>query len=393
MEFSFTKEEEALRQEVRSFLDAELPKDWIMPIIFSASDLYKDDVLELHRVMAPKLAQKGWLCYDWPEEYGGQGGSQMMAAIIQEELGYRGSPGMDPQGIYMLGPLIIHFGTEKQKQQHLPPIARGEILWCEGYSEPEAGSDLASVQTMAVEDGDHFVINGQKLWTSGASKSEWCHLIVRTDFDLPKKHQGLTYFLLDMKTPGITVRPIQDMCEGQSLAEVFFDNVRVPAENILGGRGHGWEMAMALLNLERGGDTNEVGRMRGFYDLITQYVKERGLIREPGIQQYLADIYMEIETSRMVAYNLTWLTSQGQATTAQASTGKLFCTDSSQRCASTMLKILGSYGRVKKDSKWAVLQGKVAQWYLKSFSTSLARGTSEIQRNILAIRGLGLPRD
>ena len=133
--------------------------------------------------------------------------------------------------------------------------------------------------------------------------------------------------------------------------------------------------------------------MRGFYDLITQYIKERGLIKEPRIRQYLADIYMEIETSRMVAYNLTWLSSQEQVTSAQASTGKLFCTDSSQRCANTMLKILGSYGQVKKDSKWAVLQGKMAQWYFESFSTTLARGTSEIQRNILATRGLGLPRD
>ncbi len=392
MEFSFTVEEESFRQEVRNFLDAELPADWIMPILNPASDLYRDDVWAFHKVMAPKLAGKGWLALTWPKEYGGKEASPLLSAIFHEEMGYRGSPGIDNQGVGMIGPLIIHFGTAEQKQKHLPPIARGEIFWCEGFSEPESGSDLASVQTVAVEKGDHFVINGQKLWTSGSTVCDWCHMLARTELDVPKKHQGLTYFLVDMKTPGITVRPISDMCNGQSLCEVFFDNVEVPIDNMVGRRGQGWELSLALLNFERGAGVGEVGRMRGLFDLITQYVVEHDLLNNLKIQHYLADIYIEIETARMIAYQLVWLGSQQLPAASQASINKLFCSEATQRCSNTMMKILGSYGPVTKDSKWAVLQGKIAHYYLESFSSTLARGTSEIQRNILATRGLGLPR-
>jgi len=392
MEFTFTKEEESFRREVRSFLDTELPADQIMPIVNPAEDLYRDDVWELHKVMARKMGERGWLSLGWPKEYGGKEGSPLLPAILQEEIRYRGAPGWDPQGVSMVAPLLIHFGTEQQRRLHLPAIARGEVFWCEGYSEPQAGSDLASVQTTAVEEGDSFIIHGQKLWVSGAHLTDWCHLLARTNPAAPKKHMGLSYFLVDMKTPGITVRPIRDMCNGQGLCEVFFDNVRVPKENIVGRKEQGWEVALSLLNFERGLDVGGAGMMRGFFDLIRQYLKERNLTEDPLVKQHLANIFIEIETARLLAYQLVWLASQGLATASQASKSKLFCSEASQRCANAMMKFLGSYGQLAEGSKWAALQGRIGYWYLQAFSSTLARGTSEMQRNILAIRGLGLPR-
>jgi len=392
MEFRFTEEEESFRQEVSSFLDAEMPADWIMPIINPSEDLYHDEVWKLHKVMARKMGEKGWLSLTWPKEYDGREASPIFSAIFQEEIRYRGAPGWDPQGVSMLAPIIIHYGTEEQKRRHLPPIARGEIFWCEGYSEPQSGSDLASVQTTAVQDGDNLVIDGQKLWCSGANICDWCHLLVRTDPNAPKKHMGLTYLLLDMKTPGITVRPIQDMCGGQALCEVFFDSVRVPLENIVGQKEQGWQIALDLLNFERGLDAGETAMIRSFFDLTMQYAQEHNLTDDPLVQQQLASMFIDIETARLIAHQLVWLASQGLPTTAQASMSKLFCSEANQRCADTAMKILGSFGPLAKDSKWAVLQGKIGLWYLESLTSTLARGTSEIQRNVLAVRGLELPR-
>lgn len=392
MEFAFTEEEESFRQEIRSFLDAELPAGQIMPIVSLAEDLYRDDVWELHKVMARKMGERGWLSLSWPKEYGGKEASPILAAIFQEEIRYRGAPGWDPQGVSMVAPLLIHFGTDEQKRQHLPGIARGEVFWCEAYSEPQAGSDMASVQTTAVEEGDSFIINGQKLWVSGAHVTDWCHLLARTNPAAPKKHMGLSYFLVDMKTPGITVRPIRDMCDGHSLCEVFFDNVTVPRESIVGQPGQGWEIALALLNFERGLDVGGAAMIRRFFDLTMEYMKERNLTEDPVVQQHLANIFIDIETARLLAYQLVWLASQGLPSASQASMSKLFSSEANQRCANAMMKLLDSYGQLAGDSKWAVLQGRIGHWYLQSLSFTLARGTSEMQRNILAVRGLGLPR-
>jgi alkylation response protein AidB-like acyl-CoA dehydrogenase len=392
MEFAFTEEEESFRQEVRSFLDTELPADWIMPIVNPAEDLYRDEVWQLHKVMARKMGEKGWLSLSWPKEYGGKEASPVLNAIFQEEVRYRGAPGRDPQGVDMVAPLLIHFGTEEQKRQHLPGIARGEVFWCEGYSEPQVGSDMASVQTTAVDEGDSFIIDGQKLWVSGAHVTDWCHLLARTNPAAPKKHMGLTYFLVNMKTAGITVRPIRDMCGGHGLCEVFFDNVIVPRENIVGQKDQGWEVALALLDFERGVDVGGAAMMRGFFNLLMQYMKEHNLTEDPVIQQHLANIYVEIETARLLGYKVVWLASQGLPTSSQASMSKLFCSEANQRCANAMMRLLGSYGQLTGDSKWATLQGRIGHWYLQAFTATLARGTSEIQRNILAVRGLGLPR-
>ena len=314
MEFGFTGQQQKFRAEVRDFVKSELSPDMIMPVVNLAEDLYRDDVWELHKSMAKKLGERGWLSLGWPEEYGGKNESPMLSAIFQEELRYRGAPGWDPQGSSMVGPLILKFGTEEQKKQHLLGIVGGKVSWCQGYSEPEAGSDLASLKTAAVRKGDHFILNGQKLWTSGAHLADWCHLLARTDPAALKKHQGLTYFLLDMKTPGISVRTIEDMCGGHGLCEVFFDDVQIPAENALGPVNGGWQVTMSQLDFERGTDVGGTAMMRGFFDLVLEYLKEQRLISDPLIQHHIADIAIDIETARILAYQMVWLASASTAT-------------------------------------------------------------------------------
>ena len=395
MEFTFTKEQEAFRRKLRSFLRAEIPPDMLMPVINLAEDLYRDEVWELHRVMAPKMGERGWLSLTWPEEYGGMEADEIMPCVFQEEMRYHGAPGWDPQGVSMVAPLLMHSGTEEQKRRHLPPIARGEVFWCEGYSEPDVGSDLASVRTTAVEEEDGFLINGQKLWTSGANKADWCHMLARTDSKAPKKHRGLTYFLVDMQTDGITVRPIMDMCGGTTLCEVFFDNVKVPHEGVVGGVNNGWQMAMALLNFERSADVGGAAMMRRFFELMTDYLKNRGLLGDPTVKHHLADIFIDMETSRLMAYRLVSLAKVGAKAeaSARASMSKLFGSEATQRVSNTMLNLLGTFGQIENDPEMEVLQGRIGHWYLQSFTSTLARGTSEIQRTILATRGLGLPRN
>jgi len=394
MEFRFTKEQEAFRQELRDFLEAEMPPHMLMPVINPAEDLYRDEVWALHKIMARKMGERGWLSLTWPKEYGGMEADEIMSCIFQEEIRYRAAPGWDPQGVSMVAPLLMHFGTSEQKEKHIPPIARGEVFWCEGYSEPDVGSDLASVRTTAVADGDSFIINGQKLWTSGANKTDWCHMLIRTDPKAPKKHRGLTYFLVDMQTEGITVRPITDMCGGATLCEVYFDNVKVPSEGVLGGVNNGWQMAMALLNFERNADVGGAAMMRRFFELVTDYLKKRNLLRDPIVQRHLADIFIDIETSRLMAYRLVGSAREGTKAdaSARASMSKLYGSEASQRVSNTMLNLLGTYGPIENDPELGVLQGRVGHWYLQTFTSTLARGTSEIQRTILATRGLGLPR-
>ncbi|MGD9394350.1 MAG: acyl-CoA dehydrogenase family protein [Dehalococcoidia bacterium] len=392
MEFGFTAEEEAFRQEVRRFLEKELPLEHDLAVINPAEDRYRDGVWELQKAMARKFGKKGWLTLGWPKEYGGRECSPLLGAIFQEEIHYRGTPGWDGFTVGMLAPTIIRFGTEEQKKQHLLPIARGERFWCEGFSEPETGSDLASIQTSAREDGDSLVINGRKLWTSGAHKADWCFLLVRTDPAPPKKHMGITFLLLDMQTPGITVRVITDMGGGDNLCEVFFDEVRVPLENILGQKDQGWEVAMTLLDFERGLDIGPIATMRRIFEMLLQYLKEEGKGTNPLVRQQLAEIELEIETARLLSYRGAWLASQKIPASAQISMSKTFSYEAQQRAANVAMKLLGSYGQLSEGSKWAALQGLIERWYLETFAFTLFTGTSEIQRNIIATRGLGLPR-
>ena len=389
MEFRFAPEEEAFRQELRSFLKTELPEGWAGPVDED------DEDWEFTLEMRKKLAQRGWLTMAWPEEYGGMGASHMMQVIFAEEMAYHRAPGRDAFGTRMLAPTLMIHGTEEQKLEHLPPISRGEVQWCQGYSEPESGSDLASLQTRAVEDGDDFVINGTKVWTSMAHRADHIMVLTRTDPDAPK-HRGISFLLADMRTPGIEVRPIINMANQHGFNMVTFDNVRVPQRNLVGEKNRGWYVGATLLDFERSGVDYSAGAKRTLEELV-QFCKEstqngHPLIEDPLVRHRLADLAIEVEVSRLISYNIAWMQSQDLVPNKEASMGKAFGTELQQHVAAAGMKLLGLYGQLEPESKYAPLRGRIERGYLTSVSATIAAGTSEIQRNIIATRGLGLPR-
>jgi alkylation response protein AidB-like acyl-CoA dehydrogenase len=295
----------------------------------------------------------------------------------------------------MLAPTLMIHGTEEQKREYLPPIARGEVQWCQGYSEPESGSDLASLQTRAVADGDDFVINGAKIWTSSAHRADHIMVLTRTDPDAPK-HRGISFLLADMKTPGIEVRPIINMANDHNFNMVIFDNVRVPKKNLVGEYNRGWYVGATLLDFERSGVEYSAGAKRMVEELVefskTRKRKGRYLSEDPVVRHQLADLAVDVEISRLLSYNIAYMQSQGLVPNKESSMGKVFGTELQQKVARTGMKILGLYGQLEPDSKYAALQGRLEKSYMTSVSATIAAGTSEIQRNIIASRGLGLPR-
>jgi alkylation response protein AidB-like acyl-CoA dehydrogenase len=287
------------------------------------------------------------------------------------------------------------YGTEEQKKMHLPGIASGEIMWCQGYSEPNSGSDLASLQTSAVEDGDDFVINGQKIWTSGAQHSQWIFMLARTDPAVPK-HKGISYFLVDMNTPGITVQPLIDMSGGHHFNQVFFDQVRVPRSGLLGEKNRGWYMATTTLSFERAGVENPM-RAKRILESLVEYAKQttrngKPLSKDPLIRQKIAQMAVEIDVARAIAYRVATAINNKQVPGPESPGLKVFASELFQRLSQIGLELLGLYGQLKPGSKWAPLKGQIENLYLTSISRTIAAGTSEIQRNIIAERGLGLPR-
>ena len=389
MEFRFTSEEESFREELRGFLKQELPEGWT-----GLSD-EDDEDWDFTLSMRKKLAAKGWLTMAWPEEYGGVGASHMMQVIFAEEMSYHRAPGRDVFGTRMLAPTLMIHGTEDQKREHLPPVARGEVQWCQGYSEPESGSDLASLQTRAVEDGDDFVINGTKVWTSGAHRADHIMVLTRTDPDAPK-HRGISFLLADMHTPGVEVRPIINMANQHSFNMVTFDNVRVPQKNLVGEKNRGWYVGATLLDFERSGVDYSAGSQRMLEDLV-DFAKEtkrngKALADDPLVRRRLADLAIEIEVSRLISYNIAWMQGAGLVPNKEASMGKAFGTELQQHVAETGMSLLGLYGQLEPGSRYAPLEGRIERAALTSVSATIAAGTSEIQRNIIATRGLGLPR-
>ena len=394
MDLIFTEQEEAFRQELRDFLAAELPDGW------DPLDQPGESPEERHaftRSMANKLADKGWLTLAWPEEYGGQGRSIMEQVIYREEMSYWNVPGTDlgTGAISWVGPVLMIAGTEYQKREHLPPIARAERYWCTLYSEPGSGSDLASLQTSAVHDGDDYVINGQKIWTSSAHIADWGWLAARTNPDAPK-HRGISLFMLDMKSPGVTVKPIVNMAGGREFNEVYFDDVRVPSANLVGQEDRGWYTLAVALDFERSG-VGYSATARRTVETLTKYVNktERNgapIGKDPYVRRQLAQRFVETEISRWLSYKVAWMQSRDMVPNAEASMSKMYGTELTQRVARTGMEILGMSGQLSQGSKWAPLQGYIQRSYLTSTSSTIAAGTSEIQRNIIAQRGLGLPR-
>ncbi len=392
MEFRFSPEEERFRSEIREFLRRELPADWSDVGALGEAGVEQWEFL---RSFQKKLAEKRWLTLGWPEEHGGLAASHMMQVIYNEEMTYFRAPTQLGVGPDRVGPTIILYGTDEQKRRHLPGIMAGETVWCQGFSEPEAGSDLASLKTAAVADGDYFVINGQKIWTSLAHRADWCVLLARTDREAPK-HKGISYLLLDMKTPGVEVRPLVDMLGRNTFNEVFFDNARIPRDCLVGELNRGWYVAAATLDFERSGINRVVTGFRMHEELVEYAAQARSdggrLLDDIRVRHKLAELAIEFQAGRMLAYRVASMQEKGQIPNAEASMSKLYGTELQRRLAEAGMEILGLGGQIEPGSRGASLQGRVEQFYLLASALTVAAGTSEIMRNIIATRGLGLPR-
>jgi alkylation response protein AidB-like acyl-CoA dehydrogenase len=346
--------------------------------------------------MAIKLGKKGWLGLTWPKKYGGGQRPMMDTVVFEEELAYYGQPGWNRPGVGMLGPTVLAFGTEEQKQEYVPGIVSGNVFWCHGFSEPDAGSDLASVQTLAVEEGDFFVVNGQKVWSSFAQHAEWIFFLARTDREA-QRHRGISFFVIPIRTQGITVRAIDYMAGSSCFAEVFFDNVKVPKQNIIGEKNRGWNVAMGTLGFERSG-IEYVGINHRVLDELVAYSKQtvingRSLSSQQLVRNQLAEMAIEVEISRMLSYNIAWMQSLNKDVDTEASMAKLWGSELMHRLASTGMYLLGLYGQLEPDSKLAQLMGRVQREYMHSMGWITSSGSSEIQRNVIAWRGLGMPRE
>ena len=392
MDYQFTESDESFRTEVVDFID----NNWVPPE--GTNEPGDDSFYEAERAFEKRAASKGWLTMAWPEEYGGRGASHIQQMIYREEAAYRGAPGSGGQGISMVGPCLMLHGTEAQRQEHLPRIANAESYWAQGFSEPGNGSDLAGLQTRAVRDGDDFVINGQKIWTSGAHYADWIHVLTRTDTEAPK-HRGISYFLLDMKTPGIEVRPLINMLGEHGFNEVYFTDVRVPASNMLGEYNRGWYVAATLLDFERSG-VQWSATSRKSVELMTEYAAERPgrrggakLLDDPGVRNGLANLMIESEISKLISYRVVWMQSQELVPNHEASMSKMFGSELGQRVARFGVNMMGLHSqRIDPDDPDAPLAARIGRSYMSSVPSTIAAGTSEIQRNIIATRGLQLPR-
>jgi alkylation response protein AidB-like acyl-CoA dehydrogenase len=389
MDYRFTPEQEAFREEVKKFLRAELPKDKEQ-----GEEAGSDAEWQFARQFQKKLATRNWLVPHWPKQYGGSDMGIMEQVIMREEMAFHRAPIPDIFGVNMLGPVLMLYGTDEQKKQHLPGIASGEVMWCQGYSEPGSGSDLASLQTKAVRDGDDYVINGQKIWTSNAHRADWIFFLGRTDQEAPK-HKGITFFLSPMKVPGISTRPLINLASQHGFNEVYFEDVRVPASNIVGEENRGWYVGAALLDFERSGIGSSAAARRSLQDLLG-YCKEAGHDGANGgstVRHKLAELVIETDVGRYLSYRVASMQARGQVPNYEASVAKCYLSELGQRVAGAGVNILGLTGQVRPESKkWARLHGQFAMTYMVSLGGTIAGGTSEIQRNIIAQRGLGLPR-
>ncbi len=379
MEFRFTPSQETFRDDVRHFLGAELPK---LP------DRDDGESGGHSRPFSKLLADRGWIGLAWPKEFGGQELGHIERTIFTEEMVTHAAPtGYHFIAERQMGPSLIRQGTEEQKREFLPKIVNADVSFCIGMSEPGAGSDLANVQTRAVRDGDDYVVNGQKIWTSSAHLADWVWLVCRTDPDAPK-HRGISILLVDLKSPGITIRPLINMAGRHGFNEVFYDNVRVPRTNLVGEENRGWYVTAENLDYERSG-IERIAGTGGLFRSLVEHVRERG--GSDPVRHALADRAIEYEVGRTLAYRVAWLLSQKRIPNHEASMSKAYGSEWTQRVARTGMSVLAADGLMRTAAE-RTLRAKIEQTYMTTVSATIAGGTSEIQRNIIATRGLGLPR-
>jgi alkylation response protein AidB-like acyl-CoA dehydrogenase len=390
LDLKFGEKEEALRVEVQQFLDEQLGKQQGPGGFGTRNDEDFEKALQFNR----KLGERGWIAPAWPKEYGGLGASIYEQIVFNEEFGYRGAPdtGTRGFGVGMIGPTLIIHGSEEQKKRYLPKITSGEHIWCQGYSEPGSGSDLASLQTKAVRDGDEYVINGQKIWTSGGHRANQMFCLVRTDPDAPK-HRGISFLLIDdiKNTPGLTLRPLINMANRHHFNEVFFEDVRVPVENRIGEENRGWYVGMTLLDFERSGIGTTASQRKTLEDL-TATLKAADADKRRKNRLKLADFVVANNVGKYLGYRIGHIQASGGVPNYEASVVKIYQSELGQRIYNFGVNMLGLAGQFVPEAPQAPLGGQMPEQYLQSVPSSIYSGTNEIQRNIIATRGLGLPR-
>ena len=393
MDLNLSPEEIKFRDELRPWLTANVPKDW---------DERREESMEVRfeylKRWQRKLYEGGWAGISWPKEYGGRGASLMEQVVFWQEMALASAPPLaNVLGLGIIGPTIIAYGSEAQKKRHLAKILSAEEIWCQGFSEPDAGSDLANVRCEAKLDGDHYVVNGQKVWNSYGWAAHWCELVVRTDPDVPK-HKGLTVLLVDMKSPGVDVRPLRQMTGETEFNEIFFHDVRVPATNVVGKVNEGWGVAMGTLMHERGtfGAGLQITYRRNMERLIdlAKTLKRNGrpAAEDPIVRQKLAQCYAEIEIMRCNQMRAFSRISSTGVPGPEGSIQKIFWSELNQRFQQIAQELLGPYGQLEAGDEHAIDNGMWAYGYMRSRGNTIEAGTSEIQRNIIGHFVLGLPK-
>ncbi len=392
MEFRDSPEEATFRTAVRGFINENLPANYEPASAFSEEEGEQEEFVKGWRTA---LGKRGWIAPHWPKEYGGANMSVSEQFVFNEEMAEARAPQVGGMGVAMIGPILIRFGTDAQRAEHLPGITSGEAHWCQGYSEPGSGSDLASLQTRAIRDGDDYVINGQKIWTSGAHRANRMFMLARTDPDAPK-HRGISMLLLDMRSPGVQVRPLITMAGDHVFNEVFFQDVRVPARNLIGEENRGWYVGAALLDFERSNVAGSVGLIHTVNDMA-KYVRDAEQGKAFGrvtdsIKNDLAERAIEAQIARLISYRIISMQKEGKIPNYEASMNKLFRSEAMQRATQTGMKIQAMYGNLYSGERRAIDKGRVPHSYVSAISGTIAAGTSEVNRNVIATRGLGLPR-
>ena len=393
MQLCLTPEQEALRRKLRAFLDAELPPEHEEGA--ESAEWAPDEEYAWVHDFNRRLGAAGWLVPHWPVEYGGRGLGIIEQVIVREELAYRRAPLINPNGVNMLGPVLMREGTAEQKARHLPGIASANVIWAQGYSEPNAGSDLAALQMRAERRGDHYVLNGQKTWTSCGMRADWMFLLARTSRE-QRRQDGISFLLVDMRTPGIEVRPIASMTGTVTFAEEFFTDVRVPLENLVGTEGDGWRVGKSLLEFERS-NIARAARERRILDDLLAYCRtvagtERDPLADPLARQDLGRMIERVEVGRAICYRLASLQAAGRVPPEMASISKLYHSEFAAELVDVGSRILGDYGNVMPGDMHCPVRGQFSLGVMKQLLHKIGAGTSEIQRDIIARTGAKLPR-
>jgi alkylation response protein AidB-like acyl-CoA dehydrogenase len=395
VDFELTAEQKAFRARVRTWLKANIPREWTER---ASADVPHAESWDLLRAWQRRLYEAGFIGLTWPREYGGQGLTFLEELILHEEMGQaKAPPILNILGVGMAGPTIIAYGTEEQKKRYPARILSCEEIWCQGYSEPNAGSDLAALQTRAVKDGDAFVINGQKVWTSLAHVADWMMLLARTDPAAPR-HRGITYFLLDMHAPGVIVKPLRQITGDPEFNEVFLDNVRVHESQILGGLNNGWQVGVTTLMYERlalgfGLQVRLRVALDGLIELARRMDKQgHAVTGDPVMRQKIAQLWIETECLKYTGARAVTKLLKGEVPGAEASTGKMIWVETHQRLQELAMDIQGPYAQIMRGADWAIERGLWQHSFLRSRANSIEGGTTEVQKNIIGERLLGLPK-